>query len=164
MANLQYGFDLAAIGSLQAMPGFLKVFGYPDAVSEGGYAIDVRLYSPLSERHAQTDEQAIHIEHGSTTDNVSPNSGLLRLFTSSRLLLSLPRPPTCLVARLHRQRHRMRNPNRRALTGSSIPWTSPIRIRERIPGYILQYLHCRGITSPPAWRDGCSVRVLGEYR
>ncbi|KAF7624106.1 putative transporter [Aspergillus flavus] len=40
MANLQYGFDLAAIGSLQAMPGFLKVFGYPDPGSEGGYAID----------------------------------------------------------------------------------------------------------------------------
>ncbi|KAB8261240.1 general substrate transporter [Aspergillus pseudonomiae] len=40
MANLQYGFDLAAIGSLQAMPGFLKVFGYPDPGSETGYAID----------------------------------------------------------------------------------------------------------------------------
>lgn len=41
MANMQYGFDLAAIGSLQAMPGFLKVFGYPSAESDTGYAIDV---------------------------------------------------------------------------------------------------------------------------
>jgi hypothetical protein len=41
MANMQYGFDLAAIGSLQAMPGFLKVFGYPDPGSDTGYAIDV---------------------------------------------------------------------------------------------------------------------------
>lgn len=41
MANLQYGFDLAAVGSLQAMPGFLKVFGYADPSAEGGYAIDV---------------------------------------------------------------------------------------------------------------------------
>ncbi|KAJ5380981.1 uncharacterized protein N7496_003409 [Penicillium cataractarum] len=40
MANMQYGFDLAAVGSLQAMPGFLKVFGYPDPTSDTGYAID----------------------------------------------------------------------------------------------------------------------------
>ncbi|RDW72534.1 uncharacterized protein DSM5745_07706 [Aspergillus mulundensis] len=40
MANLQYGLDLAAVGALQAMPGFLKVFGYPDPAAEGGYAID----------------------------------------------------------------------------------------------------------------------------
>ncbi|KAJ5669506.1 hypothetical protein N7462_010576 [Penicillium macrosclerotiorum] len=40
MANMQYGFDLAAVGSLQAMPGFLKVFGYPDPGSDTGYAID----------------------------------------------------------------------------------------------------------------------------
>ncbi|KAJ5168851.1 uncharacterized protein N7482_004445 [Penicillium canariense] len=37
---MQYGFDLAAVGSLQAMPGFLKVFGYPTPQSETGYAID----------------------------------------------------------------------------------------------------------------------------
>ncbi|KAJ5784356.1 uncharacterized protein N7503_009568 [Penicillium pulvis] len=40
MANMQYGFDLAAVGSLQAMPGFLKVFGYRDPSSDTGYAID----------------------------------------------------------------------------------------------------------------------------
>ncbi|KAJ5928163.1 hypothetical protein N7466_007119 [Penicillium verhagenii] len=40
MANMQYGFDLAAIGSLQAMTGFLKVFGYRDPSSDTGYAID----------------------------------------------------------------------------------------------------------------------------
>ncbi|KAL2864127.1 general substrate transporter [Aspergillus lucknowensis] len=40
MANLQYGFDLAAVGALQAMPGFLKVFGYSVRGSETGYAID----------------------------------------------------------------------------------------------------------------------------
>ncbi|KAJ5906213.1 uncharacterized protein N7473_003129 [Penicillium subrubescens] len=52
MANMQYGFDLAAVGSLQAMPGFLKVFGHPDPGSDTGYAIDTRnkntnLTSPL---------------------------------------------------------------------------------------------------------------------
>ncbi|RFU29316.1 hypothetical protein B7463_g7021, partial [Scytalidium lignicola] len=40
MANMQYGFDSAAIGALQAMPGFLKVFGYVDPTSPLGYGID----------------------------------------------------------------------------------------------------------------------------
>ncbi|KAL3496324.1 general substrate transporter [Aspergillus germanicus] len=40
MVNLQYGFDLAAVGALQTMPGFLKVFGYEDPASDMGYAID----------------------------------------------------------------------------------------------------------------------------
>ncbi|OJD31699.1 general substrate transporter [Diplodia corticola] len=40
IANMQYGLDLAAVGGLQAMPGFLIVFGYPDPSSAGGYAID----------------------------------------------------------------------------------------------------------------------------
>lgn len=44
MANMQYGFDLAAVGSLQAMPGFLKVFGYPDPSNDTGYAIDVNIH------------------------------------------------------------------------------------------------------------------------
>lgn len=39
-ANMQYGFDSAAIGALQAMPGFLKVFGYEDPLSPLGYGID----------------------------------------------------------------------------------------------------------------------------
>ncbi|TVY82966.1 putative glucose transporter rco-3, partial [Lachnellula suecica] len=36
----QYGFDSAAIGALQAMPGFLAVFGYADPSSPLGYGID----------------------------------------------------------------------------------------------------------------------------
>ncbi|KAL1964463.1 hypothetical protein VTN77DRAFT_6889 [Rasamsonia byssochlamydoides] len=39
-ANMQYGFDSAAIGALQAMPGFLKVFGYVDPSSPLGYGIN----------------------------------------------------------------------------------------------------------------------------
>ncbi|OCT44893.1 putative sugar transporter [Cladophialophora carrionii] len=39
-ANTQYGFDSAAIGALQAMPGFLKVFGFEDPNSPVGYGID----------------------------------------------------------------------------------------------------------------------------
>lgn len=41
IANMQYGLDSAVIASLQAMPGFLIVFGYPDANATGGYAIGV---------------------------------------------------------------------------------------------------------------------------
>ncbi|KAI1376407.1 general substrate transporter [Hypoxylon crocopeplum] len=40
IANMQYGLDSAAIGSLQAMPGFLEVFGYKDPSQPAGYAID----------------------------------------------------------------------------------------------------------------------------
>jgi hypothetical protein len=39
---MQYGFDIAAVGALQAMPGFLKVFGYPDPSNPLGYGINVR--------------------------------------------------------------------------------------------------------------------------
>lgn len=35
----QYGFDTATIGGLQAMPGFLEVFGYPNPKSPTGYSI-----------------------------------------------------------------------------------------------------------------------------
>lgn len=42
-ANMQYGFDSAAIGQLQAMPGFLEIFGYPDPGSTFGYGIDVSI-------------------------------------------------------------------------------------------------------------------------
>ncbi|KAI1082924.1 general substrate transporter [Whalleya microplaca] len=40
IANMQYGLDSAAIGALQAMPGFLVVFGYKDPNQPGGYAIE----------------------------------------------------------------------------------------------------------------------------
>ncbi|KAG9203649.1 hypothetical protein G6514_002667 [Epicoccum nigrum] len=37
---MQYGIDTAAVGGLQAMPGFLKVFGFEDPSSSFGYGID----------------------------------------------------------------------------------------------------------------------------
>lgn len=43
MANMQYGLDSSAVGALQVMPGFLKIFGYEDSNSELGYGIDVSL-------------------------------------------------------------------------------------------------------------------------
>lgn len=43
VANMQYGLDSAVIASLQAMPGFLIVFGDPDPAVAGGYTIDVSL-------------------------------------------------------------------------------------------------------------------------
>lgn len=39
-ANMQYGLDSAAIGALQAVPGFLAVFGYADPSNPTGYGID----------------------------------------------------------------------------------------------------------------------------
>lgn len=46
IANMQYGLDSAIIASLQAMPGFLAVFGYPDPEATGGYAIGVSTLPP----------------------------------------------------------------------------------------------------------------------
>ncbi|KAI4685039.1 uncharacterized protein J4E88_004482 [Alternaria novae-zelandiae] len=40
IASMQYGIDTAAVGGLQAMPGFLMVFGYEDPTSPLGYGID----------------------------------------------------------------------------------------------------------------------------
>jgi hypothetical protein len=42
IASMQYGIDTAAVGGLQAMPGFLMVFGHEDATSPLGYGVDVR--------------------------------------------------------------------------------------------------------------------------
>jgi hypothetical protein len=41
ISNTQYGLDTSAVGAFQAMPGFLKVFGYEDPNQPGGYGIDV---------------------------------------------------------------------------------------------------------------------------
>ncbi|KAF2644092.1 general substrate transporter [Massarina eburnea CBS 473.64] len=39
MSPFQYGLDFGAIGGLQAMKGFLEVFGHPDPAVAGGYNI-----------------------------------------------------------------------------------------------------------------------------
>jgi hypothetical protein len=44
LASMQYGIDTAAVGGLQAMPGFLMMFGYEDPTSPLGYGIDVRIF------------------------------------------------------------------------------------------------------------------------
>jgi hypothetical protein len=41
IANMQYGFDSSGVGGLQAMPGFLMVFGYKNPANELGYGINV---------------------------------------------------------------------------------------------------------------------------
>jgi len=43
VANAFYGFDTASIGGLQAMPGFLAVYGYSDPKSAIGYSITTRV-------------------------------------------------------------------------------------------------------------------------
>ena len=45
IASMQYGIDTAAVGGLQAMPGFLMVFGYEDPTSPLGYGIDASPHS-----------------------------------------------------------------------------------------------------------------------
>lgn len=45
MANLEFGMDSGIVGSLQAIPGFLAVFGYANPFIPGGYGLNVRLPS-----------------------------------------------------------------------------------------------------------------------
>jgi hypothetical protein len=56
MASMQYGIDTAAVGGLQVMPGFLKVFGYQDPTSPLGYGIDA---SVLKEKCSRKVNQAL---------------------------------------------------------------------------------------------------------
>ncbi|KAK0636373.1 MFS transporter [Bombardia bombarda] len=42
LANFQYGFDASALAGFQAMPGFLRVFGYPDPTARSGWNIATR--------------------------------------------------------------------------------------------------------------------------
>lgn len=41
MSNLEFGMDSGVVGSLQAVPGWLMVFGYPDKFIPGGFGLDV---------------------------------------------------------------------------------------------------------------------------
>lgn len=47
IASMQYGIDTAAVGGLQAMPGFLMVFGYEEPASPLGYGIDAGIINLL---------------------------------------------------------------------------------------------------------------------
>ena len=44
---MQYGIDTAAVGGLQAMPGFLMGFGYEEPASPLGYGIDAGIINLL---------------------------------------------------------------------------------------------------------------------
>jgi len=46
IANMQYGLDSACLAGLQAMPGFLAVFGHRNPSLAGGYGIDVSFFFP----------------------------------------------------------------------------------------------------------------------
>lgn len=46
MANLEFGMDSAIVGNLQAVLGFLMIFGYPEKFIFDGYGLDVRI-APL---------------------------------------------------------------------------------------------------------------------
>jgi MFS transporter, SP family, sugar:H+ symporter len=48
MAPFQYGIDFGMIGGLQAMVGFLQVFGYPDPASPNGYNISPTVQQLIS--------------------------------------------------------------------------------------------------------------------
>lgn len=48
MSTFQYGVDFGAIGGLQAMRGFLEVFGHPDTASPTGWNISTERQQLMS--------------------------------------------------------------------------------------------------------------------
>ena len=48
MSPFQYGIDFGLIGGMQAMVGFLKIFGYVDPASPVGYNISTEVQQLIS--------------------------------------------------------------------------------------------------------------------
>jgi hypothetical protein len=64
---------MACLASLQAMPGILRVFGYPDPNLRGGYGIDVRqFYLPPNHNRSANDSRTTNI---STADRILVDLG-----------------------------------------------------------------------------------------
>lgn len=101
---MQYGFDSAAVGALQAMPGFLKVFGYQDPSSPLGYGIDVRANSiPPSYGKIQSESVSdSDIEYRTATHNISIDSRSLHILPCRWFLQFISGPQVrsvgCLLA------------------------------------------------------------------
>ena len=83
IANLQYGFDNAAVGAFQAMPGFLRVFGYEDPESTTGWGIDVCVFclaSHFSLGCFVSCLQTSYIELCPTAHHVFVDAGIVSFF------------------------------------------------------------------------------------
>lgn len=104
---MQYGFDSAAIGALQAMPGFLAVFGYKDPSNPIGYNIDVNEHPVL----ALFVLLLMIAEHCSTIDNLVADIGIISFLARCRCLFRLSGTSPGALVSLHSERCGMRNSN-----------------------------------------------------
>jgi hypothetical protein len=101
---MQYGLDTAAVGGLQAMPGFLMVFGYEDLTSPLGYGIDVStsdIYSTLI--------IDIEVVHSTAAHDLLDESGILPLRHPCRRLWSIFWPQDSIMASMYYLSGRCRN-------------------------------------------------------
>jgi hypothetical protein len=99
IASMQYGIDTAAVGGLQAMPGFLMVFGYEDPTSPLGYGIDVKYphHEPKSENILKC-----LIVYRPTTHDQPHELRRLHILNRRRLLRRILRPQARSLASLPR--------------------------------------------------------------
>lgn len=140
IANMQYGLDSAVIASLQAMPGFLIVFGHPDPESPGGYAIGVRSLIKVLLNHTyqgKTNTDPTTTGNLPTTNLLPPHPRRLPLLTPCRHLRALPRPQARALARVPAHRHRQRDPNQHHLRGRRLRRAPRARRRQRLPRHLL---------------------------
>jgi hypothetical protein len=124
IASMQYGIDTAAVGGLQAMPGFLMVFGYRDPASPLGYGIDASHSIGDRSWSIGLTMQAVN----SPTAHDKPHEfRSVHLCHFSRHFRRISWSQTCFVASLYRGLCGCRIANRinfpsRSICWSLLPW------------------------------------------
>lgn len=154
-ANMQYGFDSSAVGALQAMPGFLKVFGYEDPKSPIGYGIDVR-------RRLCRGILVLTwgSEHISAIDHVSCDPGLFYLIPCRGFLQFILRTKRGTVAGLCFECCCCSYSDSYYAERGALSWTASTWSRKWISCDILQCVHGRSLTSTSSRCYGRSFRLL----
>lgn len=160
IANMQYGLDSAAVGGLQAMPGFLVVFGYPDPAAAGGYAIDVSSRVIWSAGRRVCVLTHVSKGHVSAADHQSVDARVVHVFSRRRILRALVRPQGGAVDGVCAQCRGVHHPDRDGKQRCGLRGPPDPGVCQWVPGHVFQRVHLRGFTGTFARRHGCSVCVL----
>lgn len=156
IANMQYGLDSAAVGGLQAMPGFLVVFGYPDPTAAGGYAIEVSLTRKANATRAHITPPG----YFPATDQQPLDAWILPLLPCCWSLCAFLRPQSSPLDRMCAECNCLHHSNSFGEQGSHLRGTSNSGLCKWLPRYIFQRVHVRGLSSTFACCHGCPVCLL----
>lgn len=123
ISSMPYGIDTAAVEGLQAMPGFLMVFGYKDPTSPLEYGINVS----VSNAHYSISLLTRGSVDVTTTHEKSHEFGSLHFCHRSRYLRRIVQSQASFVAGVPRMRRGCRvadwlDISCRSLRRSALPW------------------------------------------